>query len=238
MRVRDGIARAKTSTSDDQWTRSHLSFDRHKRDVLGGSRSRRGGDRHSRDVLGVSRSTIGDRESTIQLGHVKTTNTEIKSAPPEIRSTTLTRNIPFILSPRVIILKVINLSVFANELSVFAKSIVSVVSIAKAPLCLRKPSIITSKVYHTLYHPSHLWSLCLSFNLPEPRLKSLMDSRGTQILPFGVSTTVFYNNISMFKFLNKKSKNDKFICGSQFTFIIKINLYLLKTKISYINHYI
>ena len=75
------------------------------------------------------------------------------------------------------------------------------VSIAKAPLSLINPSIITSISYRTYFHP-YLWILCLSFNNTEPRLTSFKDSRGIQTLPERVPTTFL-----LFNFLKRNKES-------------------------------
>ena len=64
---------------------------------------------------------------------------------------------------------------------------------------------------------------------------SLKDSRGTQVLPLGVSTTLFYKYIFMCKFLNKKRKNDKFISELHCTAAIKIIFEIRRQKYTIIN---
>ena len=80
----------------------------------------------------------------------------------------------------------------------------SVASIAKATLCLKNPSIITSLVCQSIYHPT-LWSPSLSFTPPEPRLRSPGTSPGFNILPARVSTnafsvSIFYKLITQIKY--------------------------------------
>ena len=68
--------------------------------------------------------------------------------------------------------------------------IVSLWSIAKAPLCLRSPSIITSTHYRSIHHSS-LWCSCLSFNLLESGLRPAMVSPDNEVLPNWVSKILF-----------------------------------------------
>ena len=70
---------------------------------------------------------------------------------------------------------------------------VSLLSIAKAPLCLSNPSIITSIVCRPINH-SYLWCLCLSFPKLELRLKPEMVSLGNKVLPNRVSKNYLFKN--------------------------------------------
>ena len=81
--------------------------------------------------------------------------------------------------------------VFLYSHSHYNDYIRSVASIAKAQLCLSRPSIIIS-FCRTICHPITLWLLSLSFTKPEPRLQSITDSRGNPLLPARVSTIIIF----------------------------------------------
>ena len=85
-------------------------------------------------------------------------------------------------------LPLLPIHLFINHLITISRNkCLSVESVAQAKSCLSGLSIIISDC-QSLNHPSYLWSHCLSFTTLEPRLKSHRDSRGTQILPYWVST--------------------------------------------------
>ena len=117
----------------------------------------------------------------------------------------------------------INLSVLLYDLSV--------ASVAKAWSCLDTPSIITSKHYRTFYH-SYLWSLCLSFKTPEPRLRSLKISQGYQILPkrvinenaYGVQINLRKNRITTSENKTFTTVSFKFVYCDFFNFLLSKTL--------------
>ena len=134
-----------------------------------------------------------------------------------------------------LILKTITFrSFYYINLNLFNVQNVSVASVAKAWSSLRYPSIIISNHCRSIHH-STLWSLCLSFNPLEPRLRLV--SLGTKILPVRVSNTIFYNEIN-FKNANKKNLRIVLFTANSLDVILiqlkkRINCIVVKLKCWY-----
>ena len=112
-------------------------------------------------------------------------------------------------------LPLLPIHLFINHLITISRNkCLSVESVAQAKSCLSGLSIIISDC-QSLNHPSYLWSHCLSFTTLEPRLKSHRDSRGTQILPYWVSTINVLNvkpvTITISKIIKYNTLNTIFI---------------------------
>ena len=149
-----------------------------------------------------------------QLGHVPAADrsTSVRE-PPRIRESQKSqenheiriklKKLSVRASKRLIIVKEEIMHIYSCYFQFYQYNL-SVASVAKARSCLSYPSIITSNDYHPINHSS-LWSLRLSFNPLELKLRSSRTSFSTQALPARVSKHFF--SYVTFKIYFSKSIN-------------------------------